>query len=147
MLRKIKQMIEVAIDLTEDEYQTLNSKFPRSMQSAKVGERAIELVRIYFKKKYPNCSFVTPQSGADLLVLHGYATDQLEIKGTESPEVSWAKIKVSSNQSYELLKKGMPIYRVVSVFERNPRIFIMKNHEDFEMVPEARWSVKPRRNA
>ena len=140
-------MIEVAIDLNEDEYRTLNTTFPRSMQSAKVGERAVELVRIYFKKNHPGCSFVTPQHGADLKVHHSHGTEQMEIKGTEASDISWAKIKVSSKQSHELLKGGMPLYRVVSVYERHPRIFIMMYQEDFEMVPEARWSVRPRRNA
>lgn len=140
-------MIENPIDLTDDEYKTLNTKFPRSMQSSKIGERAIELVRIYFKKKYPGCFFVTPQRGSDLKVQHSNGVEQMEIKGTEAPDICWAKIKVSSNQSYELLRDGMPLYRVVSVYERYPRIIIMLNQKDFNMVPEARWSVRPQKNA
>lgn len=139
-------MIEDSIDLTEDEYRKLNATFPRNMQSAKVGERAIELVRIYLKKKYPCCSFATPERGADLKVQHSQGTEQMEVKGTEASDISWAKIKVSSTQSHDLLKAGMPLYRVVSVYERIPRIFIMRNREDFEMDPEPRWRVKPSRN-
>ena len=139
-------MIDVEIEITDDEYRTLNTAFPESMQSAKVGERAIELVKIYFRKKYPGCVFATPQRGADLKVQHGTFTEQMEIKGTEASDISWAKIKVSSNQSYELLRGGMPLYRVVSVYERHPRLFIMKSNDDFEMIPEPRWSVRPRRN-
>jgi hypothetical protein len=140
-------MIEVPIELTEDEYSTLNNQFPRDMQSAKVSERAMQLVKIHFMKRYPGCTFLQPQRGADLRVKHDKGVDEIEIKGTEAPDISWAKLKVSSKQSYELLSNGMPLYRLVGVYDRNPRIFIMTCRDDFEMIPEPRWSVKPRRNA
>jgi len=139
-------MVEVTIDLTEDEFKELNMAFPQSMQSAKVGERAIALVRIYFKKKYPGCTFPVPQRGADLKVQHNLGSEQLEVKGTEASDIAWAKIKVSSTQSHDLLQGGMPLYRVASVYGRHPRIFIMTVSTDFEMVPEPRWSLRPRRN-
>jgi len=63
-------MVEDSIDLTEDEYRRLNTIFPRSMQRAKVGERAIELVRADLKKRYPCCSFAAQERGADLNVQH-----------------------------------------------------------------------------
>jgi hypothetical protein len=139
-------MNEVQIDLTEEEYNILNTVFPRNMQSSKVGERAIELVKMYFKKKYPGCSFISPQRGADLRVRHDNGIEEMEIKGTEASDISYPKLKVSSNQSHALLTNGMPLYRIVSVYDRHPRIVIMTCPEDFEMIPEARWSVRPRKN-
>ncbi|HYK87262.1 MAG TPA: hypothetical protein VE398_00730 [Acidobacteriota bacterium] len=138
-------MTEVEIPLTEEEYSALNEQYPRDLQSARVGERATALAKIYFKRRSPGCSFRTPQRGADLKVEHNGETEQLEIKGTEAPDISWAKIKVSSTQSHELLSNGMPLYRIVSVYERHPRVFIMTCPEDFEMIPEPRWSVRARR--
>ena len=140
-------MNELHLDLSEEEYNTLNTAFPRNMQSAKVGKRAIELVKIYFKKKYPGCSFISPQRGADLKVTHDNGTEEMEIKGTEAADISWAKLKVSSNQSHALLTNGMPLYRIVSVYDRHPRIIVMSCADDFEMIPEPRWSLRPRKNA
>jgi hypothetical protein len=48
-------MKEVDTKLKEEDYATLNDKFPGDMQSTKVGERAMALAKLYLERKSPGC--------------------------------------------------------------------------------------------
>ena len=60
------------------------------------------------------------RDGADLRVsVGGKETEAIEVKGTATDEIAWAKLKVSSLQSYRALKtRTGRMYRVVNVGER-----------------------------
>ena len=107
-------------------------------------QAALEICRIHFKRCEPGVTFVTPGKGADLRVRHhdGLETD-IEVKGTEAAGLAWAQLKVSSQQSHDRLKSGMPLFRVTGIRSRAVRLFVMKYDDDFEMFVEPRWSVRP----
>jgi hypothetical protein len=116
------------VELTGDEYERLNTKYPESEGSSVIGKRAEEIVKIYFRKRDPQCQFAKPPKGADLhVVLSGEAPSLvIEVKGTKSAEVEWQQLKVSSQHSRDLLaEKRVPVYRVTGVFERLPLIYVL----------------------
>ena len=57
------------IELTNEEYDRLNSIYPESIGSGLIGKRAQEIVKIYFQRVHPQCVFEIPNSGADLRVV------------------------------------------------------------------------------
>jgi hypothetical protein len=136
----MKQKIPVI--LNKDEFNFLNHKYPNKEKSADIGKRAAQIIRYHFKHKYPECTFVKPSAGSDLTIQYENGQESIEIKGTADKTISWQKLKVSSQSSYDKLRNGLPLYRVTNVFEREPVIYILKYSQDFKLVPEKRWAVK-----
>ena len=67
----------------------------------------------------------------------------VEVKGTASPDIAWAQLKVSSIASHGLITSGeAAVYRVCDVYSAVPRVYILRHGEDFQLVPEARWAFK-----
>jgi hypothetical protein len=109
-------------------------------------DAALELCRIHLRRVHPGVTFITPSRGADLRVRVPAGPEfDLEVKGTEKTGVAWSQFKVSSQQSHDLLVKGIPLYRITEIGSRQVKIFIMKHGADFEMAHEPRWSVHPPR--
>lgn len=133
------------VKLTAKELATLNERFPVSQGSNQIGGRAIEIVRLHFRRTDPTCEFVPPVAGADLAVLlHGEQAKQFEVKGTASAGIAWQQLKVSSKASHALLTSGgASVLRVTSVYENEPVVFELLCGRDFRLEPEARWCVKP----
>ncbi len=132
----------IEIKLTEQEFSRLNSIYPATVKSSTVGKRAEELVKFYFRSIDPECKFTEPNDGADLLVERKNGNVKLEIKGTASDSVAWSKLKVSSPDSHKQIQEGLPVYRVISVYDRNPKILVLRYGEDFILEPEPRWAVR-----
>ncbi len=133
------------VELTDEEYERLNSEYPESNGSGLIGKRAEEIVRIHFRRTHPRCTYANAPSGADLQVI--VSDDSLslsiEIKGTASSGIAWQQLKVSSTHSWELLsKQAIPVYRVCAVFSKAPSIYVLQHGRDFLLVPEPRWTFK-----
>ena len=131
----------VALSVPEPEFARLNSLYPPTVKSSTVGDRAIELVQFYFRTQDAACTFRFPGNGCDLETQVNGTTHRIEVKGTADLDIAWTKLKVSGAPSYNALLNGMPLYRVTGVYERNPVLFILRYQHDFEMQPEARWSI------
>ena len=140
-------MEKIQLNVPENEFQGLNQLYPPSLKSFNIGERAIELVKFYFRGKDPSCSFSIPTDGSDLEMKCRNSTERIEVKGTADTEIAWTKLKVSGEPSHKLLLEGLALYRVCGVYNRDPVIFIMHYSSDFEMVPEPRWSVRAKTTA
>ena len=119
---------------------------PESEGNGSIERRAEEIVKIYFRKKDPQCQFVAmPRKGADLHVV--FSDDAppivIEVKGTKSSGLAWNQLKVSSQHSWRLLaEERVPVYRVTEVFERSPSIYILVHGQDFVLDHEPRWTFK-----
>lgn len=138
-------MVTIPINLPETEFQRLNALYPPTVNSANVGNRAIELVRFYFRSLDSDCQFRVPNDGTDLEIVRAGSSERIEVKGTADADIAWIKLKVSSLLSYQQLLDNVPIYRVVAVYDRAPRIHVLRHAQDFEMIAEPRWSVRARR--
>jgi len=101
---------EIKFKLKKDEFARLKRKYPKNGKSSIIAKRAIELVKLYFLSKDPNCNFSTPRDGSDLEITCGNITHRIEVKGTADDDIAWAKLKVSGEPSYELLLKGLPFF-------------------------------------
>lgn len=132
----------IEIDLPEAEFVRLNSLFPPTVKSSNVGERAVELVKLHFRSRHAGCAFTKNRDGYDLQVKWDGGEEKIEIKGTADEKIAFGKLKVSGRRSYDLLLKGTPIYRVVSVYSRSLSMYVIRHGEDFEMNEEPRWTIK-----
>lgn len=135
-------MEDIPFRLTDSEKRRLDRSYANTGKSAAIGKRAVEIVRLYFQKTHRGCTFIEPTKGADLHPVWSSGEAELEVKGTDSEDIAWSKLKVSSRHSFELLKKGLPLYRVTCVFSETPTLHILKSGVDFKMTGEDRWSVQ-----
>lgn len=133
------------IKLSDDEFEHLNEKFPEGQSSSVIGKRAEQIVQIHLGREYPGCEITFLAVGADLSVRTLCGEEFLvEVKGAASSRIEWGQLKVSSDSSYNSLStEGTPIYRVCSVFDANPQLYILRFNEDFHLEREPRWAVKP----
>ena len=131
----------IEIQLTDNEYSRIS-------QLKKTEDKAVNVVERYLKDKHgeQNIEIDRHIRGADLRIVfrsEGRKEEIIEVKGTASPHISWNQLKVSSQQSHDNLRAGIPLYRVTNVNSRTPRILILKHGRDFVMEPEPRWAVRP----
>jgi hypothetical protein len=135
------------VELSPDEFADVNRRFPVSEGSNQIGGRAIEIVKMHFRRTRPGCQFVAAAPGADLVVLlDGKAPIQFEVKGTAGGDSAWQQLKVSSQASHDLLVSGKAsVLRVTTVYGDEPILFELRCGQDFRLEPEARWCVRPMR--
>ena len=126
----------IEIYLTESDRRALEGLSPE--------KKAYRVVCKYFRDKFGSQVEITEdRDGADLKVTVGDKTERIEVKGTRSTTIAWAKLKVSSQQSYHALKTGAArMYRVVNVDSPKPSIYILEFGTHFDLIPEPRWAVK-----
>jgi hypothetical protein len=134
---------EIKVSLSAQEFEKFGE--------LKTADKAIEIVKKHLQDKYgSNIEIhVGDTLGADIRIVFKNEEGReelIEVKGTKKPNVAWSQLKVSSKQSHENLQKGIPLYRVIDVDSKTPRILILKYGRDFIMEPEHRWAVKPVRS-
>lgn len=114
------------------------------LRGLKTAKAAVEICKIYFRRQNPDVAFPPSPNKADLHVqFPSTAGFDVEVKGTEEPDIAWNQLKVSGKPSHDMLKDGMSLYRVSNIGSRKVSIFILKYGEDFEMIPEPRWTIRP----
>lgn len=140
-------MRDIKLLIPESEFERLNVAYPATAKSWTVGARTIEIVEFYFRTSVDAaCQILRgPSRGIDLQITHAGGVEQIEVKGTASSDLAWGQLKVSGQPSYENLLADTPLYRVVSVYERDPIIYVMTYSDDFDIVPEPRWRLKAKR--
>lgn len=133
------------VKLNLEEFQQLNGRFPPSRGSGDIGKRAVEIVKIHFRRSHPGCTFIAPQRGADLaVVLEPTGPRQFEVKGTADASIAWQQLKVSSKASYELLTRcEASVLRVTDVYGDEPIVYELRCGVDFRLEPEPRWCFRP----
>jgi len=132
-------MTKVELELSDEEFSTVSS-----MSTA---DAAIEICRIHIRRGDPRATFLPPGKGADIRLRFSDGTEtDIEVKGTEKVGPAWNQFKVSSQQSHDLLMRGIPLYRVTEVGSRKVKVFVMRYGADFEMSPEPRWNIHPPRS-
>ncbi len=131
------------LDITDDELQAVLKDNDNMGKNSHVGNVAVALVKLYFLSQYSDATFAVAKNGADLEVSYRGKTDRYEVKGTVGNDLAWQKLKVSSQDCYECLKNGMTLIRVTGVGSRTVGFHFLKFGEDFDLVPEVRYAVKP----
>lgn len=135
------------IKLTNKQKEFLNKKFPNNPGNKNTELRAEEIVKIFLRKKYLGCNFANGTNGSDLRVVTKSKTFEIEVKGTKQTDIAWTSLKINGKPSYERLEGDLPLYRVTGVFSDEPKIVILINSKDFDMVQEDRWRVRAKRDS
>ena len=138
-------MQTIHITLTDAEFNALNASHPVSKKNADIGARAVEVVRLHAKKSQWTEN-QTKRPGVDLAFTDSQRqTIEMEVKGTAESGIQWGKLGVSGKPCFDNLTKGMPLYRVSSVYDKNPTLYVLKCGVDFTMDPEPRWKIKQKK--
>jgi hypothetical protein len=135
-------MIPIQFEMPERDFEQLQEKYHRIGKNNMIGELAVEIAKIYLQSIYPNAIFHKGKKGVDLIVEVEGNQINYEIKGTESVDVAFDKLKVSSKDSHAALVGGMKLLRVSNVRNRTVNLYILEHGVHFELVEEPRWRVK-----
>lgn len=128
--------------ITNEQKEKLLEEFQNLGNNRDIGRQAVEIAKLYFLSKYNRPTFITNKDRIDLSVVLDETIENYEIKGTVDKNIAWSKLKVSSQNCYENLKKGMSIIRISNIGNVDVTLFFMKYNEDFNLIPEPRWSVR-----
>lgn len=109
-----------------------------------IDKRGEFVAKIYLISKYGskinfNCNKIP---GADISsTLNGISTP-FEVKATRDTCIALSKLKVSSQDSHDLIVGGATVLRVMEADTAQPTISELKHGIDFTLVPEKRWRAK-----
>lgn len=131
---------EIQVPLTDNEFKELGS-----LNTAK---RAVAIVKKHLREKHSgrDVEILEDVRGADIRVVFRDKDEEdeiIEVKGTVQPSIAWSQLKVSLQSSYDALVKGVPMYRVIGVNSKIPRIVVLRYGKDFMLAEELRWAVRP----
>jgi hypothetical protein len=140
-------MTTVDFSLSEEQLNDLLTLFPNIGKNSDVGKLAVEVAKLYFLSLNENTSFITNKNGIDLTVEANGLLEKYEIKGTADKDISWNKLKVSSQNCYDHLVNGMTLLRITNIGSTAMKFHFLKYREDFELIPEPRWSVVKTKNS
>nr|WP_315176022.1 hypothetical protein [uncultured Flavobacterium sp.] len=132
-------------EITPQKLNELLGLFPNLGKNSDIGKFAVEVAKLFILSLNPNSTFNTKR-GVDLSVTLNGIEEDFEIKGSAANDIGWNKLKVSSQFCHDNLINGMNIIRVTNIGQINMTIYYLNHDEDFELVPEVRWTIKKRQN-
>jgi len=141
----LKTMISHIFSISEEQLENLLQQYSNIGKNSHVGNLAVEIAKLFLLYLNPNTTFLTTR-GIDLTANIDGNIENFEIKGTSSNDVSWDKLKVSSQFCHDNLVNGMKIIRVTNIGKTNMTIHYLSHDEDFILIPELRWTVRKVRN-
>lgn len=132
--------------ITQDQLKDLLTLYPNTGKNSDVGKLAVELAKLYFLSINGSTTFVANKNRIDLSASINGVVENFEIKGTVANSIAWNKLKVSSQNCHELLINGMTLIRITNIGSTEMIFYFLTYSEDFELVPEPRWSVIRRKS-
>jgi hypothetical protein len=132
--------------ITQDQLNSLLTLYPNTGKNSDIGKLAVEIAKLYFLSINDSTTFFTNRNGIDLSTSVNGIVENFEIKGTADNNISWNKLKVSSQNCHDHLVNGMRLIRITNIGATEMTFYFLTHSEDFELVPEPRWSVIRRKN-
>lgn len=127
--------------ITQEQLTDLLTRYPNTGKNSDVGKLAVEIAKLYFLSLNDKTTFTTNKNRIDLSISVNGTIEHYEIKGTADKSISWNKLKVSSPNSHDHLVNGMTLIRITNIGSTEMTLYFLKHNEDFELVPEPRWSI------
>ncbi len=138
-------MVSHDFSIPQEQLEILLQQYSNVGKNSHIGNLAVEIAKLFLLSLNPNTTFLTTR-GIDLSANIDGNIENFEIKGTSSNDISWDKLRVSSQFCHDNLVNGMKIIRVTKIGNTNMRIFYLSHDEDFILVPEPRWIIRKVRN-
>jgi len=135
-------MNPIPFEVPEYEFHLLQDKYPYVGKNGDIGKLAVEIAILYFKSLHPSVLFHKGKKGVDLIVEVENIQVNFEIKGTESEDVAFNKLRVSSKDSHAALVAGMKLLRISNVRNRIVNLYFLEHGVHYELVEEPRWRIK-----
>ena len=133
------------ISITQTQLDSLLQLYPNTGKNSDVGKLAVEIAKLFFLSQNNTTTFTTNKKGVDLSTSINGTITNYEIKGTADKNISWNKLKVSSQNCHDNLVNGMTLVRITNIGSTEMTIYFLKHTEDFELIPEPRWSLIQRK--
>lgn len=127
--------------ITQEQLTDLLKRYPNTGKNSDVGKLAVEIAKLYFLSLNNKTTFTINKNRIDLSISVNETIGHYEIKGTADKSISWNKLKVSSQNSHDHLVSGMTLIRITNIGSTEMTLYFLKHNEDFELVPEPRWSI------
>jgi len=134
-------MRRVEFSITQKQLDELRTLYPNMGKNSDVGKLAVEISKLYFLSINPSTTFVVNKNGIDITTNTDGFVENYEIKGTADKNISWNKLKVSSQSCFNHLTTGMTLIRITNIGCTNMTIYFLRYKVDYELIPEPRWSV------
>ena len=129
--------------VSQEQLNNLMTLYPNIGKNSDVGKLAVEIAKLYFLSINETVIFITNKNGIDLSVNVNGVVENYEIKGTAGKNISWNKLKVSSQNCHDHLLNGLTLLRITNIGTTEMTFYFLKHQEDFELISEPRWSVVP----
>lgn len=139
-------MTTTNFSITQDQLNFFLTLYPNTGKNSDVGKLAVEIAKLYFLSINDSTTFITNRNGIDLSISKNGIVENFEIKGTSDNNISWNKLKVSSQNCHDYLVNGMRLIRITNIGSTEITLYFLTYFEDFELVPEPRWSIIRRKN-
>jgi len=124
-------------------YELLLTSYQKSLlrKIDSIATRSELIARFYLEIEYQKkgLTYIHKVSGADITIKTGRRSISFEVKGTRDEDIALNKLKVSSNNSYKLLKSGVTVIRVMKAHTTKPLIAEMICGKHFNLKREPRW--------
>lgn len=124
------------------DFQQLQQKYSLIGKNGDIGKFAVEIAILYFKSINPEVIIRKGKKGVDLVIQTQESTTNYEIKGTESLDIAFDKLRVSSKDSYQALVDGMMLLRVANVRNRKVSLYFLEYGVHYILIEEPRWRLK-----
>lgn len=139
-------MRSVEFTIKQKQLDELRTLYPNMGKNSDVGKLAVEISKLYFLSINPNTAFVVNKKGIDVATNIEGMIENYEIKETTDKDISWNKLKVSSQSCFNHLTNGLTMIRITNIGNKNMTIYFLRYKVDYELIPEPRWSVVQLRN-
>lgn len=145
----------LTLNLSQTQILRLNVSHPINNGSNQIGERALEIVRLYFSNIDPaaicrplsslknsyhyEVTYTDPSSKQKI-------TREILIKGTKKPSwvASLSAMRITGTKIYNrVTSNNVPIFRVINVNSNTPEIWEIFYPTDFKLERDDRWRGKP----
>ena len=134
-------MASFNFSISEEVLESLLMRFPNVGKNSHIGNLAVEIAKLFLLSVNPNTTFINTKN-IDLTTNVDGVLEYFEVKGTSSNDISWDKLRVSSQFCHDNLVNGMKIIRVTNVGHTNMKIYYLSHNEDFTLVQEPRWTIR-----
>ncbi len=128
--------------LNDDDFQIVSKVHSKIGHNGSISKAAVEIVKCYYRSLNPKVIFDKGIQGSDIKITIDGSSECFEIKGTEKDDIDWTSLRVSSNQSHDLLVGGLRIIRVCGVGQRLVQLYYLQHGRDFTLVEEPRWRIQ-----
>ena len=122
----------------------LNAQQQSDLKKIKsIAKRGEYIAKAYLESKYKKINFNCNKiKGADISAMVDGVHTAFEVKATRDKNIALEKLKVSSEDSHNLIVGGITVLRVMEADQKEPKVSELRHGVDFNLKAEGRWRAE-----